>query len=146
MPGSAVLQFVISASRGGRSFSLLHNQPDSSFQVLFHWQISISLAVQGLLWVCCTPVRLASQSPCSKLVLASPLSTADVAVQGSVGLLLAAVSTQPLRPFAPAISWWGHFLGYVIGSLWFTAGAWAQIADVARETASTAAKEHCSQP
>ncbi|BDA48241.1 hypothetical protein COCOBI_11-5010 [Coccomyxa sp. Obi] len=65
---------------------------------------------------------------------------------GSVGLLLAAVLTQPLHPLAPALSWWGHFLGYVIGSLWFTAGACAQIADVAHETALAAAKEQCSQP
>ncbi len=62
-----------------------------------------------------------------------------------MGLLLAAVLTQPLHPLGPALSWWGHFLGYVIGSLWFTAGAWAQIADVAREKALAAAKEQSSQ-
>jgi hypothetical protein len=43
------------------------------------------------------------------------------------------VLTQPIAPVPPGLNRLGHFVGYVIGSLWFVAGALAQIADVARE-------------
>lgn len=102
----------------------------------------MSLLLCLALQVCC--ITHQCTKPFSTNLSSSP-KLCPVAVQGSVGLLLAAVLTQPLHPFAPALSWWGHFLGYVIGSLWFTAGACAQIADVAHETASAAAKEQCSQ-
>lgn len=50
-----------------------------------------------------------------------------------MGLLLGAVLTQLLLPMPQSLNRLGHVVGYVIGSLWFVAGALAQIADVARE-------------
>ena len=54
-------------------------------------------------------------------------------------MLMGAVLTQPLVPVAPGSpvsAWIGHFFGYVVGSLWFVAGALANIAGIAQEKAA----------
>lgn len=58
--------------------------------------------------------------------------------QGSASMLMGAIVTQPLVPMAPGFlinARSGHFFGYVVGSLWFVAGALANIAGIAQEQA-----------
>ena len=57
-------------------------------------------------------------------------------MQGSASMLMGAIVTQPLIPITPGLlvsAWVGHFVGYVVGSLWFVAGAWAHIAAIAQQ-------------
>jgi len=55
-------------------------------------------------------------------------------MQGSCGLLIGAVFAQPLFAVHPVVKYWlGQVIGYLIGSICFIIGAFAQIADVARE-------------
>ncbi len=62
-------------------------------------------------------------------------------MQGSCGLLIGAVFAQPLFAVHPVIRYWlGQLIGYLIGSLWFVVGAFAQIGDVARELQSRTEK------
>ena len=50
-------------------------------------------------------------------------------------MLMGAIVTQPLLPLPGVLisAWLGHFVGYVVGSLWFVVGAWAHIAAVAQQ-------------
>ncbi len=56
--------------------------------------------------------------------------------QGSASMLMGAILTQPVVPVPHGLlvsAWLGHFFGYVVGSLWFVAGALGNIAGIARQ-------------
>ena len=54
---------------------------------------------------------------------------------------MGAIFAQRLFAVHPVFRYWlGQFIGYLIGSLWFVAGAFAQIGDVAREMQTSIGK------